>query len=175
MAEQFFKHFPTIDYDPTGNKQTKSIKDILIRIKVKDKVRNQNVIFSKYDVKEGQRPEDVAFEQYGDAGLHWIVLMMNEIVDPYYEWPLGLRDLERFVASKYTDVNAVHHYEVAQSSGDTNIKIHVESTAVGAEAITNYEYEERIQDDIRKIRLLDPSYLSQFIEEFEFLMTESRI
>ena len=79
MAEQFFKHFPTIDYDPTGNKQTKSIKDILIRIKIKDKVRNQNVVFSKYDVKEGQRPEDVAFEQYGDSEFHWIILMMKMI------------------------------------------------------------------------------------------------
>ena len=166
MAEQFFKHFPTIDYDPTGNKQTKSIKDILIRIKVKDKVRNQNVIFSKYDVKEGQRPEDVAFEQYGDAGLHWIVLMMNEIVDPYYEWPLGLRDLERFVASKYTNVNGTHHYEIAQSSGDTNTKIHVDSSTIGATLITNYEYEETVNDAKKQIRLLAPEYVNQIKNEF---------
>ena len=91
---------------------------------------------------------------------------MNEMIDPYYDWPMGLRDLERFVASKYTDVNAVHHYEVAQSSGDTNIKIHVESTAVGAEAITNYEYEEAVNDAKKQIRLLDPTYVIQITKEF---------
>ena len=162
----YFKHFPTIDYDPTGDKNTKTIKDILIRVTIKDAVRNTKAVFSKYDVKEGQRPEDVAFEQYGQADLHWIVLMMNEIVDPYYEWPLSLRDLEKFVAEKYTDVNATHHHQIAQSSGDTNKKIHVDSSTVGAEAITNYEYEEAVNDKKKQIRLLDPGYITQITSEF---------
>jgi len=166
MPEFFFKHFPTIDYDPTGDKNTKSIRDILIRVKIKDAIRGTKAVFSKYDVKEGQRPEDVAYEEYGDPGLHWVVLMMNEMVDPYYEWPMGLRDLERFVASKYTDVNAIHHYEIAQSSGDTNTKIHVSADTVGATAITNYEYEESVNDSKKQIRLLDPGYINQIKNEF---------
>jgi hypothetical protein len=166
MPEQFFKHFPTIEYDPTGNKNTKTIKDFLIRVKIKDSVLGQKATFSKYDVKEGQRPEDVAFEEYGDPGLHWIVLMMNEMTNPYYDWPMGLRDLEKFVAEKYTDVNATHHYQIAQSSGDTNTKIHVDSSTVGAEAITNYEYEETVNDTKKQIRLLDPGYVMQIKNEF---------
>lgn len=166
MTDQFFKYFPTIDYDPIGNQNKKSIRDILIRVKMKDSIRGTKAIFSKYDVKEGQRPEDVAFEQYGDPGLHWIVLMMNEITDPYYDWPMGLRDLEKFVAAKYTDVNAIHHYEIAQSSGDTNTKIHVESDTVGATAITNYEYEETVNDAKKQIRLLDSGYVNQIKNEF---------
>lgn len=162
----YFKHFPTIDYDPSGNKNTKTIKDILIRVKIKDAIKSTRAIFSKYDVKEGQRPEDVAFEQYGDAQLHWIILMMNEMVNPYYDWPMGLRDLESFVAEKYTDVNAIHHYEIAQSSGDTNTKIHVEADTVGATAITNYEYEETVNDIKKQIKLLDPSYVRQITAEF---------
>ncbi len=166
MADQFFKHFPTIDYDPSGAGNFKTIKDILIRVKMKDAVRNSHAVFSKYDVKEGQRPEDVAFEQYGNPNHHWIVLMMNEMTDPYYDWPMGLRDLERFVAEKYTDVNAIHHYEIAQSSGDTNTKIHVASDTVGAEAITNYEYEEAINDTKKQIKLLDAGYVTQIKNEF---------
>ena len=162
----YFKHFPTIDYDPTGDKNTKTIKDILTRLTIKDVVRNNKAVFSKYDVKEGQRPEDVAFEQYGDAQLHWIVLMMNEMVNPYYEWPMGLRDLEKFVAEKYSDVNATHHHEIAQSSGDTNTKIHVDSGTIGAEAITNYEYEEAVNDSRKQIRLLAPVYVTQIQAEF---------
>jgi len=162
----YFKHFPTIDYDPSGDKNHKAIKDILIRVKMKDAVKQNRAVFSKYDVKEGQRPEDVAFEQYGNPQFHWIVLMMNDMVNPYYDWPMGLRDLERFVAGKYTDVNAVHHYEIAQSSGDTNTKIHVASDTVGAEAITNYEYEEALNDAKKQIRLLDPVYVNQIASEF---------
>jgi len=166
MPEFFFKHFPTIDYDPTGDKNTKSIRDILIRVKIKDAVRGTKAIFSKYDVKEGQRPEDVAYEEYGDTGLHWIILMMNEMTDPYYDWPMGLRDLESYVESKYTDVNATHHYEIAQSSGDTNTKIHVAADTVGATAITNYEYEEAVNDKKKQIRLLDSGYINQIKREF---------
>jgi hypothetical protein len=162
----YFKPFPTIDYDPIGNNTHKTIKDILIRVKIKDVVKQNRAVFSKYDVKEGQRPEDVAYEQYGNTEFHWIVLMMNEMIDPYYDWPMGLRDLERFVAAKYSDVNAIHHYEIAQSSGDTNTKIHVDSTTVGAEAITNYEYEEAVNDAKKQIRLLDPIYVSQVASEF---------
>jgi len=162
----YFKPFPTIDYDPTGNNTHKTIKDILIRVKIKDVVKQNRAVFSKYDVKEGQRPEDVAFEQYGDSEFHWIVLMMNEMTNPYYDWPMGLRDLERFVAAKYSDVNAIHHYEIAQSSGDTNKKIHVDSTTVGAEAITNFEYEEALNAEKKQIRLLDPIYINQIASEF---------
>jgi len=162
----YFKPFPTIDYDPTGNNTHKTIKDILIRVKIKDVVKQNRAVFSKYDVKEGQRPEDVAYEQYGDSEYHWIVLMMNEMTNPYYDWPMGLRDLERFVAAKYSDVNAIHHYEIAQSSGDTNKKIHVDSTTVGAEAITNYEYEEALNAEKKQIRLLDPIYINQIASEF---------
>ena len=162
----YFKPFPTIDYDPTGNKTHKTIKDILIRVKIKDIVKQNRAVFSKYDVKEGQRPEDVAYEQYGDSEYHWIVLMMNEMTNPYYDWPMGLRDLEKFVATKYSDVNAIHHYEIAQSSGDTNTKIHVDSTTIGAEAITNYEYEEAVNDKKKQIRLLDPVYITQITTEF---------
>jgi hypothetical protein len=91
---------------------------------------------------------------------------MNEMTDPYYDWPMGLRDLERFVAEKYTDVNAIHHYEIAQSSGDTNTKIHVASDTVGATAITNYEYEEAINDTKKQIKLLDAGYVTQIKNEF---------
>ena len=68
--------------------------------------------------------------------------------------------------AKYTDVNAIHHYEIAQSSGDTNTKIHVESDTVGATAITNYEYEEALNDTKKQIRLLDPVYVGQITSDF---------
>jgi hypothetical protein len=44
-----------------------------------------------------------------------------------------------------------------------------------ASVVTNREYEENQQDVKRKIRLLDPRYVQQFVEEYETLMKESII
>jgi hypothetical protein len=92
---------------------------------------------------------------------------------------------EQFVNDKYTDPNGVHHYEIAQSSGDTTKKIEVYASSAlysgdndfygTATTITNIEYEENRQDELRQIRLLDPKYVSQFVEEYENLMKESII
>tara|TARA_B100000085_G_C18500521_1_gene495260 strand:- start:1012 stop:1308 length:297 start_codon:yes stop_codon:yes gene_type:complete len=90
-----------------------------------------------------------------------------------------------YVNDKYDDVNAVHHYEITQSSGNTNTKIEVYSNSAlfsgdtdfygSATAVTNLEYEEELQDQRRQIKLLDPQFLTQFVSEFELLMKESVI
>jgi hypothetical protein len=83
-----------------------------------------------------------------------------------------------FVNDKYTNIDGVHHYEVAQTSGDTSIKIDIGTDTTGySEAdlttITNYEFEIERQDTLRKIRLLDGAYIEQFVQEFETLMGAS--
>ena len=76
-------------------------------------------------------------------------------------------------------IDQIHHYEIAQTSGDTSIKIDIGTTDTtsdfSATAVTNYEYEEKIQEELSQIRLLDPAYIPVFIEEFEKLMEESII
>ena len=75
----------------------------------------------------------------------------------------------------------MHHYEINQVSGDTNVKINIGitnidtdgNTIADATLITNREYEDEKQDVLRKIRLLDPIYLEQFVEEFERLVSET--
>jgi hypothetical protein len=72
----------------------------------------------------------------------------------------------------------VHHYQITQSSGKTTSEgpsdydylIEVNSTTPGAIAITNREYEERLQDKKRQIKILNPSYIGLFIDEFKKLI-----
>ena len=45
----------------------------------------------------------------------------------------------------------------------------------GATAVTNFEYEEKQQDELGKIRLLVPGHVTAFVEEYEKLMGESVI
>ena len=172
-------------YDSVGQGTFKDVKNLLRRVALRTKVKTNTLLYDTYDVKEGETPESVAFNLYDDAELHWVVMLVNDITDRYHQWPMRYSQFLQYVNDKYDDVNAVHHYEIAQTSGDTTTKIEVYSNSAlfsgdtdfygTATAVTNLEYEENLQDQRRKIKLLDPQYLPQFISEFESLMRESII
>ena len=181
----YFKNFPTIPYDSTGTGVAKDVKNLLRRVMVRQKVKSNTLFYDTYDLKNGETPESIADKLYDDPELHWVVLLVNDITDRYHQWPMTAAQFEQFVNDKYTDPNGVHHYEIAQSSGDTTKKIEVYASSAlysgdndfygTATTITNIEYEENRQDELRQIRLLDPKYVSQFVEEYENLMKESII
>jgi len=140
------------------------------------------MIFDTYDVKDGERPEDVAFKWFGDAELHWVILMTNNVIDRYYDWPMNQVQFAEFLTDKYGagSEDAIHHYEVTRDSGrttgqgpnDYSHKVEVNSDTDNASSISNREYEEREQDKKRAIRLLDKRYLPDFIEEFNTLIKQ---
>ena len=181
----YFKNFPTIPYDAVGNGQTKDVKNLLRRVGIRAKVKANTLFYDTYDVKDGETPESIADKLYNDVEKHWIVLILNDITDRYHQWPMRYSQFLQFVNDKYADPNGVHHYEIPQSSGDTtktievyaNEALHANDVSYYANAtiITNIEYEENRQDELRKIRLLDPRFVSQFVEEFEELMKETAI
>ena len=108
--------------------------------------------------------------------MHWVILLTNDITDRYHQWPMSSSQFLAFINDKYSDVDATHHYEIAQTSGDTTIKIDVGTVNTdhpAATLITNFEYEEARQDTLRKVRLLDPAYIGTFVAEYKSLMAES--
>ena len=171
----YFANFPIIPYDSVGNGDFKLVTNLLKRVALRTKVRTNTLLYDTYDVKDGETPEMIADKLYDDPQLHWVILFVNNITDRYHQWPMASIQFNQFVNDKYTNIDAVHHYEIAQTSGDTSVKINIGTDTTGySEAdlttITNYEYEVERQDTIRKIRLLDAAYLEQFLEEFENLM-----
>ena len=175
----YFSQFPLMGYDIKGDNGYKLVPDILRRVKLRANLRNGMFIFDNYDVKEGETPETVAFKWFGDTEYHWVVLMTNNITDRYYEWPLTQPQFQAHLEDKYGvgNIDSTHHYEISQTSGPTSSRdnshlVEVNSDASGATAVTNREYEEREQDRLRQIRLLDPRYLSIFVAEFEHLIQE---
>ena len=174
----YFGHFPLIPYDSVGNGEFKLVTNLLKRVAVRSKVKTNVLVFDTYDLKSGETPELIADKLYNDPELHWVVLMMNDITDRYHQWPLNENQFLAHINDKYSNVDAVHHYEISQTSGDTTIKIDIGTDNTdhsGATAITNYEYEVAKQDKIRKIRLLDPAYIDTFVAEFKALMKVSII
>ena len=172
----YFEKFPVILYDSVGNGDFKFVTNLLRRVGLRAKVKSNVLLFDTYDIRSGQTPEEIADKLYNDPELHWVVLMMNDITDRYHQWPLNQNQFIAHINDKYDNIDATHHYEISQTSGDTTIKIDIgtdNSDHSGATAITNYEYEEARQDELRKIRLLDPAYIDAFVDEFKRLMKES--
>ena len=172
----YFGHFPLIPYDSVGDGKFKLVTNLLKRVAVRSKVKTNVLVFDTYDVRMGETPEEIADKLYNDPELHWVVLLMNDITDRYHQWPLTENQFLAHINDKYDNVDATHHYEISQTSGDTTIKIDIgtdNSDHSGATAITNYEYEVARQDEMRKIRLLDPTYIEQFVDEYKILMKAS--
>ena len=167
-------------YDVKNNGNYKLLPDILRRVKQRNAIASGQFIFDTYDVKNGEKPEDIAYKWFGDAQLHWVILMTNDVTDRYYQWPMNDAQFEEFIADKYSNPDAVHHYEVTKDSGRTTGQgpndyshlVEVNSDTDNAISISNREYEERIQDKNRSIRLLNQRFLSDFIEEFDKLIKQ---
>jgi len=174
----YFDNFPTIFYDAQLTGEFKDVKNLLRRVGIRAKVKANTLLFDTYDVRNGETPESLAFKLYGDAELHWVIMLVNNITDRYHDWPMTEAQFLQFVKDKYENVDGTHHYEITQTSGDTSVKINIgtdNTNYPSATLITNYEYEQEQQDVKRKIRLLDPSYIADFVEEFKLLINESII
>ena len=174
----YFSHFPLLVYDATGTDDYKLVTNLIKRVAMHAKAKSVASIFDTYDVRSGETPEMVSYEYYGDPEYHWIILLVNNITDRYHQWPMNNRQFHSHVSTKYDNVDATHHYEIYQVSGDTTVKINIGpsnvdtdgETIADAVLVTNREYEEAKQDELRKIRLLDPTYVEQFVEDFENLI-----
>ena len=168
---QYFKEFPKIIYDITGRGDFKLITDLLRRVKVRDGIKNNVSVFDKYNVPDGQTPEQTSELLYGTQDYWWVILLMNNIKDRFYDWPLSTVQFQDYMTSKYTNADAIRHYEITQTSGPTQIQdnshlIEVNSTQPGATSVSYREYENRLQDKKRQIQILDKQYLPSFVDEF---------
>lgn len=176
----YFSEFQKLGYDikGTGNRfDFQPITNILQRVRMKADFLKNRVYYSDYSVLDGETPESLAFDFYGNSGLHWIILYAQQITNPYYDWPMTYYDLNKFVQSKYgiNNVNENHHWEDDEGNwvnepgtpignGTTDVY------PVGAVKITNLIHEERENDKRRLINIIRPEYVNGIRKEFESLL-----
>ena len=175
----YFKYFPKIAYNIRGvenQRQYDRVTNILARVLVKShgwadiegsitEPLAGASYFLKHTIIDGERPDILAHQFYGDSELHWLFFYTNgsKLLNPYYDWPLTQYDLKKFVNKKYADINAIHHYKDADG-------YEVDSTAPNATVITNFKYEEVKNDAKRVIRIIQPRYVDLVVDEFKRLM-----
>jgi hypothetical protein len=171
------------------------VKNLFKKGKIREDIFQNVAFFEKYKIVGDDRPDNVAFEVYDDSSLDWVILLSNNILNIQSEWPLPQTDFDRFVLDKYGDYNTlyngIHHYETIEVKNTQGVTIvptglQVDSsysvsyydfftdlqvtTGNLATPITNYEYEEKVENDKRNIFILKSRYLNIVFDDMEEIM-----
>ena len=114
----YFRHLPDLDYPSLDNNRTsvydyQVVKNLFKRAVIRDDVFDELTAFTKYSVVGDERPDQVAYNFYGDSALDWVILTTNNIIHVRDEWPMGSQDFLTYLNEKYTEqeLSNIHHYE----------------------------------------------------------------
>ena len=172
-----------------------TVKNLFRRGFLREDIFQDLTFFTKYQIRGDDRPDNVAFEIYQDSTLDWLVLMANNVINIQNEWPIANSVFDELMTDKYETyenlIGGIHHYEtieVKDASGIVIVKagLQVESnysvvffderanelkTITPTIPVTNYEYEQKINEGKRNIYLLKPKYIQVVRDDLEDLMT----
>ena len=190
----YFSYLPNVQvrtssYRTNNVDPYKLAKNIFRRIKIRENLDDIILGFNQYTIKNNQRPDQVSLEIYGTMEYDWVVLLTNNIINLYDEWPMSEDELERYIDSEYEeDADSVHHWvtqKITDTRGRTLLRdgrivsedfsyTRPDGTAIPKEdlvrPISVYDYESEKNDYKRNIYLLRKEYVSGFIEEFSNLV-----
>lgn len=155
----YFNNLPTIEYG------TKVARNLITRPKIKEFILgNPNVIYD-YVIKDGERPDVIANAYYGDSNFVWLIFLANNIVDPYYDWPLTQEQFKDFIIDKYGSVetakNTIKHYKhktkgtlITKETYDLNATM-LKIIASDYQSVDVYKFEDDANEAKRSIKLID--------------------
>ena len=133
-----------------------------------------------YTVIVPEKPDDVAFNYYGDTTYSWLVLISNNILDPYFEWPMSTREFEAYLKKKYGSIATSQSTIVHCEHATKNITVSADSLTVSNgvsssdyNAIDAYTWEDRINENRRFIKLVDAQFLPQIESEMKDIFFNS--
>tara|TARA_R110002012_G_scaffold58982_1_gene153919 strand:- start:1414 stop:2073 length:660 start_codon:yes stop_codon:yes gene_type:complete len=191
---KYFRNYPDIQYALSANKagiaKHISIKDYFNLLVLRDDIYKEETLYSPYTVHNGQRPDQVSYDVYGDEQFYWIVLQVNGITDYYTQWALSESELTEFVYEKYggsPGAGKIHHWETVATydqSTEPNLMLPGQLTvpedfifyypstpgsnvtlSTTPISISNFEYERAINEKKSQITILDKKYVYDYDRE----------
>ena len=171
------------------------VKNLFKRVLLREDIYSNLMYFTKYDIQGDDRPDNVAHRIYSDSTLDWLILLSNNITHIPTEWPLAQNDFDRFLLDKYGSYdnlyNGVHHHETVEVKDSNEVIIVPAGLEVSADftttyydyymsdmvtklditrPVTNYQYEEKIQNKKREVYILKQEYVSVVLDDINDLM-----
>ena len=195
----YFRQVPNFEYvsrtaDTKNISEYSPVKNLFKRGKLKEDIFNDLTIFTQYQIIGDDRPDNVAFEIYGDSTLDWLVLLSNNIMNIQTEWPLDHQSFHTFLLNKYgseEEILAVHHYESTEVKNTARATIVPKGIKVPKDysvefyddrleryttvsnittEVTNKDYELKIENNKRNIYLLKPAYINLILNDMNQTM-----
>ena len=189
---EYFSKVPDFEYVsrlPGANiSDYVKVKNFFKKVSLRQDIYSDLTFFTKYQILGNDRPDNVAYRFYGDSTLDWVVLMSNNIINIQEEWPMSQFDFDNYLLKKYgtyENLNSIKHYETIEVRSDNDVLLVpagliVESTYSieyfenGGQVtkypvvpITNYQYEEKLNENKRNIFLLKPRYIGIITDDLE--------
>ena len=186
----YFRNIPKIKYDIFGTEPNTytDVTNITKRLRFKPKVIEDITEYYTYRVKDGERPDIISYQKYGTVGYAYLLMLINDIQDPLFDWPLSTQQFEQYIANKYGSVESAqtttkYYYQTIRAEVEKTgirervpeVKYIVDSTtynslAEGSRSTqTEYEWEEELNDEKRNIKIINES----FIQELDFEVKKS--
>ena len=194
----YFRELPNINYisflkDKSRNDERILVKNIFKRAKLRTDIDQSVTAFDYYLIQDNERPDIIAERIYDSPELDWVILVTNNITSIRNQWPLSNNELYNYCLEKYGSDAAVmetHHYETKEIKDkygrillegklivDQNFTFtyakddYSTSTETPAQSVSNYTYEQTLNEEKRKIRVLKPTLLPAFITDFRNIMS----
>ena len=141
---KYFENFPIINYNNIN------VQNLLIRIRLLEGSKQQSTIYYPYVIKDGERADNIAFNYYDSTDYVWIIYIVNNIIDTYYDWPLSSVQFDRYMSKKY------------ESSPGANDGINIaKSTIAGYQQIPVTYYVNQINNTV----LTSNAYISSGVSD----------
>lgn len=170
---KYFAHFPKEQCDFFGFKNT--ITNLNRYIRISPDVAESRYAFYDYVIKEGERPDHVAYSAYGDSKYYWTILVVNNIRDIWREWPMTNKEFENYIISKYDSVTSAQSTTHSYVSNEGIVIDHETAMSLSSTdytIITQYDYEHQLNEEKRDIKLIQPQYIAQFQTDIENVFSE---
>lgn len=185
---QYFSYYPIVNYEGV-NVRDISRRAIFIRTSL-----TSPLLFLPYTIPSGMKAEDVAYHYYGSVDYTWLVLMANDMLDPYTDWPMEHDMFNSYLMAKYEELSGEKHYGVIEwissHANDDNILFYYRTTQagetiqVGPETFSSvdaaiiedfvpmriFDYESMLNESKRNIQLVDYAYRDNVVSEFATLI-----
>ena len=181
----YFRSIPSINYDIWGTepRHYQSVTNIMKRVKFKPEVLEDISEYYPYFVKDGERPDIISYNQYDTVAFSYLILLINGIQDPIFDWPLSTQQFEQYILNKHGSVNSAmtttkYYYQIVRaevartgtSERVPEVKFIVDETTYNALDITLrktqtiYDWEDELNNDKKEIRLIN----SNFIHDIDY-------
>ena len=134
---RFFRYFPkTLYYSKLDSKSLDTITNILTRFKFENSFKDNSITYYEYDIKDSDTPEIIASKFYDSPEKHWVVLLINDIIDPQWEWPMDQGTMIKFIESKYSANATVGQTGVHWSKNNTKNYFIIQTRTLSSGSIT---------------------------------------